>query len=102
MKERSVFIRTDNLTQMTEILRKHNAGGISFYEINGAGRGKRDAIQEIVEAYTTGHIRQGDQSLQTMKREQKMKQLYLIGGLSASKQSWRFLRIDTSNVRQVN
>jgi hypothetical protein len=54
MKERSVFIRTDNLTQMTEILRKHNAGGISFYEINGADRGKRDAIQEIVEAYTTG------------------------------------------------
>jgi hypothetical protein len=54
MKERSVFIRTDNLTQVTEILRKHNAGGISFYEINGADRGKRDAIQEIVEAYTTG------------------------------------------------
>jgi hypothetical protein len=51
MKERSVFIRTDNLTQVTEILRKHNAGGISFYEINGADRGKRDAI---VEAYTTG------------------------------------------------
>ena len=54
MKERSVFIRTDNLTQVTEILRKHNAGGIRFYEINGADRGKRDAIQEIVEAYTTG------------------------------------------------
>ena len=54
MKEISVFIRTDDLTQVTEIPRKHNAGGISFYEINGAGRGKRDAIQEIVEAYTTG------------------------------------------------
>jgi nitrogen regulatory protein PII len=54
MKEISVFIRTDDLTKVTEILRKHNAGGISFYEINGAGRGKRDAIQEIVEAYTTG------------------------------------------------
>ena len=54
MKEISVFIRTDDLTQVTEILRKPNAGGISFYEINGAGRGKRDAIQEIVEAYTTG------------------------------------------------
>ena len=54
MKEISVFIRTDDLTQVTEILRKHNAGGIIFYEINGADRGKRDAIQEIVEAYTTG------------------------------------------------
>ena len=54
MKEISVFIRTDDLTQVTDILRKDNAGGISFYEINGAGRGKRDAIQEIVEAYTIG------------------------------------------------
>ena len=54
MKEISVFIRTDDLTQVAEIPRKHNAGGISFYEVNGAGRGKRDAIQEIVEAYTTG------------------------------------------------
>jgi nitrogen regulatory protein PII len=39
MKEISVFIRTDDLTQVTEIPRKHNAGGISFYEVNGAGRG---------------------------------------------------------------
>ena len=54
MKEISVFIRTDDLTQVTEILRKHYAGGIIFYEINGAGRDKRDAIREIVEAYTTG------------------------------------------------
>ena len=38
MKEISVFIRTDDLTQVTEIPRKHNAGGISFYEVNGAGR----------------------------------------------------------------
>ena len=53
MKEISVVIRSDDLTQVTDILRKDNAGGISFYELNGAGIGKRDAIQEIVEAYTT-------------------------------------------------
>jgi nitrogen regulatory protein PII len=55
MKEISVFIRTDDLTQVNKIIRKHDAGGISFHEINGgaAGRDKRDAIQEIVEAYTT-------------------------------------------------
>ena len=29
MKEISVFIRTDDLIQVTEILRKHNAGGLS-------------------------------------------------------------------------
>ena len=33
MKEISIFIRTDDLAQVTEILRKHNVGGISFYEI---------------------------------------------------------------------
>ena len=54
MKEISIFIRTDNLTPVPEILRKHNTGGITFYEINGVGREKQDAIQKIVEAYTTG------------------------------------------------
>src|SRR5919198_919224 len=54
MKEISIFIRTDDLAQVTEILRKHNVGGISFYEINGAGRTKRDAIPEMVRSYMTG------------------------------------------------
>ena len=54
MNEISVFIRTDDLTQVNEIILKHNAGGISFYEINGGAGRDRDAIQEIVEAYTTG------------------------------------------------
>ncbi len=54
MKEIPVSIQTDDFTQITEVLRKHNAGGIRLYEINGAGRGKRDAIQEIAEAYMTG------------------------------------------------
>jgi nitrogen regulatory protein P-II 1 len=54
MKEISIFIRTDDLKQVTEILRKHNVGGISFYDINGAGRTKRDAIPEMVRSYMTG------------------------------------------------
>ena|SRR5687768_4017042 len=54
MKELSIFIRTDDLARITEILGKHNVGGISFYEITGAGRTKRDAVPEIVHAYTTG------------------------------------------------
>ncbi len=54
MKEISIFIATHDLVQVTEILRKHNVGGITFYEINGAGRTKRDAIPEIVNAYVTG------------------------------------------------
>ena len=47
MKEISVIIRTDDLVKVTEILRKHNVGGITFYEINGAGRMKREALPEI-------------------------------------------------------
>ena len=54
MKEISVSIRTDDLIQVTDILRKDNAGGISFYEINGAGRTQRDAIPEMVRSYMTG------------------------------------------------
>src|ERR687891_1997453 len=60
MKEISIFIPTDDLTQVTEILRKHNVGGISFYEINGAGRTKRDAIPEIVHFYMTGKTKTPD------------------------------------------
>jgi nitrogen regulatory protein P-II 1 len=54
VKEISIFILTDDLKQVTDILRKHNVGGISFYEINGAGRTKREAIPEMVRSYMTG------------------------------------------------
>jgi nitrogen regulatory protein P-II 1 len=54
MKEISVIIPTDDLEQVAEILRKHNVGGISFYEINGAGRMQREALPEIVHSYMTG------------------------------------------------
>jgi nitrogen regulatory protein P-II 1 len=54
MKEISIYILTHDLAQVTEILRKHNVGGITFYEINGAGRTKRDAVPEMVRAYMTG------------------------------------------------
>ena len=54
MKETSIFIPTHDLEQVTEVLRKLNVGGITFYEINGAGRTKRDAIPEMVRSYMTG------------------------------------------------
>ena len=54
MKEISIFIPTDDLARVTEILKKHNVGGMTFYEINGAGRTKREAVPEIVEAYMAG------------------------------------------------
>jgi nitrogen regulatory protein P-II 1 len=54
MKEISIYIRKDDLAQVTEVLRKHNVGGISFYEIDGAGRTRRDAVPEMVRSYMTG------------------------------------------------
>ena len=54
MKEISIYIRKDDLAQVTEILRKHNVGGISFYEIDGAGRTRREAVPEMVRSYMTG------------------------------------------------
>ncbi|MFL6384437.1 MAG: P-II family nitrogen regulator [Nitrososphaeraceae archaeon] len=54
MKEISIYIRKDDLAQVTEILRKHKVGGISFYEIDGAGRTRRDAVPEMVRSYMTG------------------------------------------------
>ena len=56
MKEISIFIRTDDLAEVTGILKKHNVGGISFYDINGAGRTKREAVPEMVRSYMTGRM----------------------------------------------
>ena len=56
MKEISIFIRTDDLAEVTGILKKHNVGGVSFYDINGAGRTKREAVPEMVRSYMTGRM----------------------------------------------
>ena len=54
MKEISIITHTDDLAKVTEILRKHNVGGMTFYDVNGAGRVKREAVPEMVRAYMTG------------------------------------------------
>ena len=56
MKEISVLIPTNDLEQVAEILKKHKVGGMTFYEINGAGRTKREAVPEMVRAYMTGRM----------------------------------------------
>jgi nitrogen regulatory protein P-II 1 len=56
VKEISILIPTEDLEQVAEILKKHKVGGMTFYEINGAGRTKRDAVPEMVRAYMTGKM----------------------------------------------
>jgi nitrogen regulatory protein P-II 1 len=54
MKQIDIFIRTDDLNQVTNILQKNGVGGITFYDVNGAGRTKREAVPEMVRSYMTG------------------------------------------------
>jgi nitrogen regulatory protein P-II 1 len=54
MKEISIFIRSEDLPQVTEILNKHNVGGLAFYEVNARGRTKIKEVQEMVRNYMTG------------------------------------------------
>ena len=56
MKEISIFIPTEDLEQVAEILKKHKVGGMTFYQINGAGRIKRKALPEMVRSYMTGRM----------------------------------------------
>jgi nitrogen regulatory protein P-II 1 len=54
MKEIDIYVISDDLPKVTDILRKHNVGGIAFYEIDGRGRTKREEIPEMVRFYMTG------------------------------------------------
>lgn len=56
MKEISIFIPTEDLEEVAEILKKHKVGGMTFYQINGAGRTKREALPEMVRSYMTGRM----------------------------------------------
>ena len=54
MKELSIYIWKNDLPKVAEILRKNNVIGISFYEIMGAGKSKREAVPEVIRSYMTG------------------------------------------------
>ena len=56
MKEISLYIRPDDFSKVVGILRKHNVGGITFFETNGSGRTKHAAVPERVRMYMTGKM----------------------------------------------
>jgi nitrogen regulatory protein P-II 1 len=56
VKEISIFVPTEDLEQVAEILKKHKVGGMPFFQINGAGRTKREALPEMVRSYMTGRM----------------------------------------------
>jgi len=56
MKEISLYIRQEEFSKVVDILRKHNVGGITFFEINGSGRTKHKPVPERVRMYMTGKM----------------------------------------------
>ena len=56
MKEISIYTRQEDFSKIVGILRKHNVGGITFFEINGSGRRKREPVPERVRMYMTGKM----------------------------------------------
>ena len=54
VKELVIYTVSEDLPKVSEILHKHNAGGMVFYDVNGRGRIERDQIPEMVRSYMTG------------------------------------------------
>jgi nitrogen regulatory protein P-II 1 len=54
VKELVIYAITEDLSKVTDILHKHNVGGMVFYEVNGRGRAKREEVPEMVRSYMTG------------------------------------------------
>ena len=52
MKEISIYTRQEDFSKIVGILRKHNVGGITFFEI----RRKREPVPERVRMYMTGKM----------------------------------------------
>src|SRR5919206_1014455 len=44
MKRLDIVIPQERLTDVNELLHKHKVGGMSFYEIKGRGRAKREPV----------------------------------------------------------
>ena len=56
MKEISLYIRPEDFSKVVGLLRKNNVGGITFFDTNGSGRKKHEAIPERVRMYMTGKM----------------------------------------------
>jgi len=54
VKELDIYVITEDLPKVIDILRKHNVGGMGFYDINARGRTKREEVPEMVRFYMTG------------------------------------------------
>ncbi len=54
MKELDIYIPSENVSEATEILHKHEVGGISTSEIKGRGKIPHEPVPELVRSYWYG------------------------------------------------
>ena len=55
MKELSIIIPRERLSDVNSILYKHKVGGVFYFEIGGRGRAERKEVEHrTVEGYSTG------------------------------------------------
>lgn len=54
MKQLEIYIPWENVSEVTELLHKHEVGGISLSEIKGRGNIPHEPIPEMVHSYWYG------------------------------------------------
>lgn len=54
MKQLDIYIPSENVSDVTEILHKHEAGGMSLSEIKGRGKIPHEPVPDIVHSYWYG------------------------------------------------
>lgn len=54
MKRLDIIIPHERLQEVNDILHKNKVGGMTFYDIKGRGRSKREEQPEMVRSYMTG------------------------------------------------
>ncbi len=57
MKRIDIYIPEEDVFEITEILHKHEVGGISISDVDGSGKVPHEPVPEMVRSYMTGkHI----------------------------------------------
>lgn len=52
MKQIDIYITSENVSEATQILHKHEVGGITLSEVKGRGRIPHEPVPDTVHAYT--------------------------------------------------
>jgi nitrogen regulatory protein PII len=54
MRQLDIYIPSENVSETTEVLHKHDVGGISLSEVKGRGKIPHEPVPEMVRSYWYG------------------------------------------------